>query len=605
MKKFVFSVLSLAMIFVVAGTAALAEETSEAALEEYTADYADGYAAGYDAEYAAEYSDYEAASEFVLWEFWGFESLEEFLETFGICEEEYLWWEEDERYWWEWDQRWRREREERLQQQRYEREAFITLHDGDPDKFNVMIDGRFISFYSPESDAHWSWSVLVPVRLLFEELGARVDFNAAASEIIIEYNGISLRLPVGEDFAIVTEAWGDWRFWLDDFTTIIDGVSFVDIFLVEAFGYGVVMDEIVDAAVIVDTAALREEANSYFTIFNRLIGGQVDILPSGDGVSLTTIEVAATATEFDTLDGNRVSTFGVDAEIHTDGRNFTVRGTLDVQELFSPQMGWFPPDYYSRAELLGSGIELIFNYGDDVLYIYAPLFSLIYPEFPVDGWLAFRGFGEYIEDYITDIYSSFIRDFMPVRNDVGTAITSELGLFLWWASSRHGIFIFEEFARSLEFHRELIGDEAFSRNEFGHVLVVTYEDMLAAAYEHDVDTFLRMRLHELREFDINLFVRFINDEIAAASGSMVFREDFWSSAIRNRVEFVINANEISFFAEEHDRNRSVMSIEISAVTEQSAAPVPGAPPDGARIVAIEDLFPWWNGNEGDLVELGA
>ena len=594
MKKIVFCVLSLAMVFVLASVA-LADENSEVAAEE-------------DVEgYAAEYSDYEATSEFVLWEDWGFESLEEFLEIMGITEEEYLWWEEDERYWREWDRQRQLEREERLRQQRYEREAFIALHGGVVGKANIMIDGRFYAFESVVTGSRMHSVELVPIRLVFEALGASVAFDASEDLITVELeDGRSLRMTVGYNRAIVTEYGRERRLWLNGPVVVVDGVSFVDIVVLERLGYSVILDDIVDAAVIINREAMAEEIDRYFTAFNSLLGAQFDIMPSGDGVFLTAFEIAATFIEFDTLDGNSVSSVAADADIRTDGRNFSIDGGFLLTEDIWMRWG-IGPVYSLGTGMPEFGFELIFNYSDDVLYIYAPFLHLFFYEFPIDGWVAISGLGQYIEDYITDIteeFGFFAREFFPSTATVGTSITRQL----WWWSAplgRAGVFVHDELARSVEFHKSLIGDEAFSRGQFGYTLTVTYDDLFTAANEYQQDMFLELQLRDLTEFDLNLSYTIGDGGITAASGNILFRERGWTVVTRHIAQFEISAENISISFEIHERNSYLMAVEISAATTQSDVPVSGAPPLGARIVAIEDLLPGWFRPVGGLVELGA
>ena len=109
--------------------------------------------------------------------------------------------------------------------------------DGSEDVINVTINGNPVTFQEgyglPYVDN--AWRTQVPLRAAMEAYGAYVDWDADARTAIVQYQGITVKLPVNQNFLTAN---GQIR-TMDTQAVIRSGRTYLPIrFVVEALGGG-------------------------------------------------------------------------------------------------------------------------------------------------------------------------------------------------------------------------------------------------------------------------------------------------------------------------------------------------------------------------------
>lgn len=109
---------------------------------------------------------------------------------------------------------------------------FGTINDLTQDEIRVFIDGRQVNF--PDVKPYIkNGRTLVPVRFVSEEMGAKVSWNNAKREVIIEKNGKKIALRTGSRDVYVNGA----RMIIDVPAELKNGRTMVPLrFISEAFG---------------------------------------------------------------------------------------------------------------------------------------------------------------------------------------------------------------------------------------------------------------------------------------------------------------------------------------------------------------------------------
>lgn len=201
----------------------------------------------------------------------GFDSVEEYLETYHVTEEQFpdLMAEEQLRKFYD-----------SFLMQR-ERERFITEHGGTPGQLNVMVNGKCLSFPADRPAYMENGVTYVDAAALSRALG---------TEVAADEKGYAPLRPAAESL-------GCKVFWDDLFHT----------------------------AVVLDPDAIIAEIDKDFTLYNRIYSNGYD------GYWTLTGKAKANFTFFDTMTGNRTAaaTGSADLVISEDGFSGTVQYDLD------------------------------------------------------------------------------------------------------------------------------------------------------------------------------------------------------------------------------------------------------------------------------------
>ena len=505
----------------------------------------------------------------------------------------------------EWERERERERQEREERLRREREAFITERGGTIGIVNVIFDGRFIQF-GDEIPQILQGATFVPTIPFFEALGANVTLYSQTESITVQFDdGRNVSLIFEQDSLSITENECNAVVPLGETELALVGsdVSFVPLRAVAEFlGFDVFWDSAYNSVVIIDFASKIEAINSNFTIFNSLLSMNTNFLPTELDSFITKFDMSASFIQFNTLDGNFEGNFGVDFTVHSDGRNFHLKATVDFVEFVQLLMDNYMIDYMFLDPIEAGvisvlsdsiDIEVILNLDDDILYLRSPVLHSFLPIFPAAGWVSLGELSEffgYIEGLISMIETEV--EYLYANMSVGSLLVQNFGWRLWW---RGPVQVFyRDLIDSVEFHNALIGDGNFTATETGYTLKITLNDISSAIDKFDWDEFLGIFISadELREFNFDLNITMDNGVVTAIIGDFVRRESWWTwgSDTRYAVEFDISERGVLVTFEMHQQNAMVVSFDLSILTKETQDAVPQRPPAGAIIISIDDLI---------------
>jgi len=133
--------------------------------------------------------------------------------------------------------------------------------------------------------------------------------------------------------------------------------------------------------------------------------------------------------------------------------------------------------------------------------------------------------------------------------------------------------------------KALIGDDKFVKSGDDYKLTLTLEDYLATQDDNYWYTIVS-------EFDINVTIKMKDGEIAGFAGKFAYRESTYYGYDDTRYagEFDISPEEICISFEIHTKNKMKVLIEVTSKTAETDAAIPGAPPEGDKVIPYEDLF---------------
>jgi len=522
-----------------------------------------------------------------LWEDWGFDSLEEFLDIMGMTEEEYYEYEIEHR---EWLERYKEEQREWQEWWARERALILERLGGTPGITNVMVDGEFISFSNavPEITGGVAF---VPARPFFKALGAEMEYDPLTRTITAELGDGSLELVIGSDKMIIN-ADGEESAETIAAPFIKRNTAYIPIRAVaDAFGYEVFWDKDYSSVVLIDTARLIEEIDKDFAVLNSLLDMPLRQLESGGGTIRTVLDAVITMTLFDSLDGDKTAKMGANITILSDGSNFSLTGHIDIAQLLS-MIFYNDPYVYDEEDILeieelismlsDISAEIIYNHDEGVIYIKSPLLDQLLPDFPAGAWLSVSGVDSFMEDIgldsILGLETGDGLGGLLGGTSAGEIIAASVEMYRYY----HQIFLYSAIIDEAESFGAIFGDDKFTQNGGDYSITVTLDDLADAASD------VYSSLYYYTMYDLKLNIRTSGGEITEITGSLLYREGRYYYVTQYKYEFDIMPDRIRFSVEIHEKNEQKMLIEVNLSTAGSNLPIPKAPPEGATIIDFNE-----------------
>ncbi len=236
---------------------------------------------------------------------------------------------------------------------------------GPAEGVGIMWNGAYVSFPDARPEIRDD-RTMVPVRAFMECVGAEVSYEAGVVALRLT-DGRALRFTVGETTVMVADGAVENTLEMDVAPYIKEGRTYVPIrFFSEALGLDVLWDEDYSTAVILDRCAVTAETDKSFTVVNRALA-----LEARDAAATykTTAGMRATLTAFDSLYGNKTAQMSGNLTALTCGQNIDMKGSFDLTSLVLLLQSQFPEeeigelaDYLGRTDL----DDLQCRRGDDV-----------------------------------------------------------------------------------------------------------------------------------------------------------------------------------------------------------------------------------------------
>ena len=520
-----------------------------------------------------------------LWEEWGFESLEELLETIGMTEEEYYKFVAEQRQYQE-DQI--RREEEYVQEYRQRRIKEFEELGGTYGTINVMFNGEFIRFSEAIPEIAGD-SLFVPAVPFFEAMGAAASFDHETLEITAEFPDRAIYLVLGQDKMTIAENGEESEIPIDAPAYAGNGDSYISARAVsEALGYDVYWDSEFKTAVILDSEGIIAEIDKDFTILNKLFQTPIEMIPNDGSVYRMIIDILASVTLFDSLDGDSSVDVGANISIHSDGSSFYFKGVVDLSGLLGFLQGDYDYNVFSAEDIKeitdifnaisAAEIELIYNYDKDILYVKIPFLHMAFPEIPENSWISLNKafeqlFGTEMSSIFEELGSDSL-DALASGMSVGRLVYLESQSYSYY----NQVYLFKNIMANAEELKALVGDGKFERNGTDYTLTMTQDDMDDIYYYYS-------------RFYFTLTIKTQDDAVSGIAGSVIYRMGYYNTVTQISADFDISAGSLVFSCEVHEKNTMVVRLDVGAEAEATGEPVPKAPPDGANIIPIEELFP--------------
>ncbi|MCL2125712.1 MAG: copper amine oxidase N-terminal domain-containing protein [Oscillospiraceae bacterium] len=558
-----------------------------------------------------------------IWEVFGYDSLEEFLADGWMTQEEYeavlekleianAKWDAYVEEWLAYEAEWQQYLEEsRIRTEEMRAKEIETLG-GKRGIINVMYNGEFIKFDEAEPEIV-NGSTFVPAKLVFEAMGAEVGFDSESKTVTVDMDDCSIRLVLGQKTLTITENGETDELTLSEAPYAKNGSSYVPArAIAEILDLDVYWDSDYRSVVIVDTKQLIADIDKDFTVFNKVFGMQLGAELDEGSAFVTTADIAAIITMFNTLDGDTNVELGANIILHSDGRNMRLKGAVDLSGLISLILTDDMYDYYYEDEieemervfgaLEDATVDIIFNYDEDIIYIKAPILHVFEEEIPADAWISMSGISEELE-YMG---LSDVGDALNTENILGgMSIGESIYLDNEFNQYYRQIYLYDNVTTAAEETKLLLGDDNFKKVGDDYVLSLKYEEMVD---DPDFGEFLYYM--DISEFDMQFVIHTDGDVVTGLSGDLLFRErpygygygympgvlDLLSgmggySDTRYVIKLEITAGKIYLYYEMHEKNSAIMQIEIDISTDATSEPVPSGPPAGEKVVPLEELFP--------------
>ena len=340
---------------------------------------------------------------------------------------------------------------------------------------------------------------------------------------------------------------------------------------------------------ILDSEGIIAEIDKSFTILNKLFQTPIEMFPQDGSAYKAIIDILVSIKLFDSLDGDTNVDIGANINIHSDGSSFYIKGTFDLSGLLGFLQGAFGYYVFSAEDIKeitdvinaisASEIELIYNYDKDILYAKIPFLHLLVPEIPENSWISVKNAFEQL--FGTDLESIF--EELGFDSLDATANGMSVGRLVYLDSqvySYYGqVYLYRNIMANAEELKALMGDELFVQSGTDYTLTLAQDDMDDIYYYFS-------------RFDVTLTIRTSDDAVSGVAGNIVIRMGYYYSAeTQISADFDISAGSLVFSFEVHEKNTMVVRLDVGAEAEATGEPVPEAPPDGANIVSIEELFP--------------
>lgn len=179
----------------------------------------------------------------------------------------------------------------------------------------VSVDGQPVEFRG-QDPTYTNGRVLVPLRGVFEELGATVQWNPAGRMVIATSPGTDIRLRIGDRRARVNGEWQE----LDVPARIVNGSTMVPLrFLSEALGADVNWNAYDSHVIITTTSANRSTVANQRTDSNRVAANRTRVTMFERGMVIP-VRLNSTLSSNGSRRGDRFSTTvrtsGNDSEYH-------------------------------------------------------------------------------------------------------------------------------------------------------------------------------------------------------------------------------------------------------------------------------------------------
>lgn len=346
---------------------------------------------------------------------------------------------------------------------------------GTPGQINIRYNESCIAFDTvwPEKQGG---RVMAPVRPVLETLGAEVAYDSGVVTATMD-DGRVLTHTVGTDTVAVADGAGETETVSMDCASYIRGGStFVPVrFFGEALGLNVLWDGDLNAVVLLDVDALKEQYDPQMTALNLLLS-EAQLRQEPGKTYRETASLNLDVTAFDTIAGDKKFSASAKADTLTGSEGFQTTLEVDASALmdllqaqYESEWGPITPEDLEMFTMLSRmEAEMRYNRETDTLYIRSPLIDLM------------MGQTTWLQQYMDSAALG-----LPVTTDGRVLTMTDLAVLsaLGEAGGSY-YFTFEAYdlaADALEEMVTILGNDRFTRS--GSTWSLKTDDLLAALQE--------------------------------------------------------------------------------------------------------------------------
>lgn len=423
------------------------------------------------------------------------------------------------------------------QEQVLARAGFITAHGGAPGELGILLNDAYLTF--PTDRAPY----------------AKNGTAYADAETLSAALGIDVPAPI-DGYAAVRSA-------------------------AEKAGLHVYWDGMYNTVVLLDTTALAGRIDESFTILNGLLAQWAE--PQA-GTTKETDKLKGSLTLFDSLDGDKVLPFTLDAVTLHSAQGFQVTGKYDLSAAANllkelADQGEEDIDTYlgelnDLLALVKGDFELRADYERGALYLKSALVDWLYTlssyqeeELSPDTWYAASG--------LYDLSGHGTHQPSEKTTVGGLFCTSAEQSALWMSPA----LLYDEIQSSAEQAAQVFGDGAFTKSGQNWTLTFGLEDC-AALLDTDVDD----GYYSLPEkLELSLTIK--SDGTVTGAFAYQSRDyDYGSEITRVTADFTLSPKSQKLTLEIHTKNAYQLILELSGSTAATTQEPATTPPPGANIV---------------------
>jgi len=427
---------------------------------------------------------------------------------------------------------------------------------GPAEGVGIMWNGAYVSFPDARPEIRDD-RTMVPVRAFMECVGAEVSYEAGVVALRLT-DGRALRFTVGETTVMVADGAVENTLEMDVAPYIKEDRTYVPIrFFSEALGLDVLWDEDYSTAVILDRCAVTAETDKSFTVVNRALA-----LEARDAAATykTTAGMRATLTAFDSIYGNKTAQMSGNLTALTCGQNIDMKGSFDLTSLVLLLQSQFPEEEIGElADYLGrTDFEMICNAGEETMYLKSPLL-----------------------DSLSGAEGAWVTMPLPLE-DIGGGGQATVGSLLYemYCANSGDIHCLEYLDGTARRVAEVIGDDCFEERGGGWELRygideigLLYEELTGLPSEGMKDTSFRLRV----------------EKNGAYSGSLAVTTDGYGQTVQILADFSTTGSGSTVSMTFHLKNQFKLVMTLQSSTSATSEKLRTEPPAGATVISPDDF----------------
>ncbi len=334
----------------------------------------------------------------------------------------------------------------------------------------VMYDGNYIAF-KDAAPKIINGRTMVPFRQILEDMGTIVTFDNATQTVLAKKGTTEFSFVIGGSDIAIKEN-GITSVKKMDVVPYLDRYSnrtYVSArFMAESLGYGVGWDNVSKVVVISDYEKLFANADKDFTILNRLITSEIDLEKTYHTTGNFSAQFSTPALATDPA--AKPMEFGMSGSIDAIQLKTNADMVMKIAVDAEKAIAQLPADQQASAKTTldmfkDMTIKMKMNGTDGVMYMNAPMFSLLDPTAEPNTWMKMDIFKTY-QDMGIDIKS--MMSLSEEKSSIGTLLT-QYGLMAQTADAN----TYASVKAGYALFKNLMGDQAFVASTSGGTTTYT------------------------------------------------------------------------------------------------------------------------------------